>query len=233
MTANPQPLFSKIITPARSPQLLSRPRLLDAIHANVDRKLTLISAPAGYGKTSLLTDFAHDTHLPVCWYALDRSDRDPALFLATLVAAIGRHAPDLGRPALAALQEGGRLSLEAAAGALLNELATALADPIVIVLDDYHLVDDEPAIRQTLDTLLRHLPSHCHIILSSRTIPTINIVTLAARRQIGGLVHHGGNPLAVLGGQGTSGVGPLERLCHRPVEVIDEVQDTLTQLLDR
>jgi len=68
----------------------------------VDRKLTLISAPAGYGKTLLLTDFAHDTHMPVCWYALDESDRDPALFLATLVAAIGRHAPDLGRAVLLA-----------------------------------------------------------------------------------------------------------------------------------
>ena len=87
---------TKTHVPRRRPDLLTRPRLVNAIHAHLDHKLIVVSAPAGYGKTTLLADFAHDTDLPVCWYTLDPFDRDLHTFLEYLISAIARRFPAFG-----------------------------------------------------------------------------------------------------------------------------------------
>lgn len=190
---HPAPLIvTKILRPRRRDDLLHRRRLVDFIHAHIERKLIIISAPAGYGKTSLLIDFAHDSELPVCWYTLDERDSDPRVFLEYLVASIRRCFPEFGQQIHAILQSGGSHlpDSETIAAALVNDMVQAIGEYFVITLDDYHLLDDGSAVHSLLDTLLRYLPEHCHILLASRMLPPLTLTRMAARQEADGLSVH-------------------------------------------
>ncbi|MCB0080244.1 MAG: hypothetical protein KDE47_04915, partial [Caldilineaceae bacterium] len=101
---NYQVTRTKIIPPRKRSDLLSRQRLLDTLYELIDFRLIILIAPAGYGKTFLLVDFAHNTELPVCWYALDPLDRDLYRFFAHFIAAIAEQFPEFGRASTAALE---------------------------------------------------------------------------------------------------------------------------------
>ena len=164
---------------------------MDFMHEHIDRKLVLVCAPAGYGKTSLLVEFAHDTDLPLCWYSLDRSDRDLRVFIEYLLAAIQHRFPGFGRRALELVQTSDSLSdSEALVGLLVNEVYSEIPDYFVIVLDDYHLVDASEPVNYFLDSLLQRLPENCHLVIASRTIPTLTprgLAVLTARQEVAGL----------------------------------------------
>ncbi|HZQ11003.1 MAG TPA: BTAD domain-containing putative transcriptional regulator [Anaerolineae bacterium] len=182
-------LVTKVIVPSRRSDVLRRPRLLDFLHEYIDRKLLLVSASAGYGKTSLLVDFAHDTDLPVCWYSLDQGDQDPQVFLEYLVAAIQRRFPHFGGRTSALLHHRDqKRSPDALVGALVTDIHEQIDSFFVIVLDDYQLIEDSAPVNQLIDRLLYHLPENTHLILASRTIPAqLTLTRLTARQQVAGL----------------------------------------------
>ena len=183
---------TKIVVPKRRPELLSRTRLLESLKSLLDNKLLLLSAPAGYGKTSLMIDLAHNIDMPVCWLSIDVLDRDPQRFLAYLIASLAEQFPHIGeasRPQLNRLR-----SLEQDAESLLvtltNEIYEQIEDDFLLIIDDFHLLDDFPVISALVNRLLELVMENCHILLSSRTLPNLDDVTLmVAREQVAGLNH--------------------------------------------
>jgi LuxR family maltose regulon positive regulatory protein len=182
---------TKLYPPRRRADLLVRSRLLEFLHEHITNKLLLLVAPAGYGKTTLLVDYIHDLDIPVCWFSLDESDRDPVVFLDYLLASLRRRFPEFD-PDLPA----GRWTawdearLDWMAAALVNEMQRSITDFFLIVLDDYHLVNDSEILNQLMDRVLAHLPEHCLIIISSRTEPTLTprgLALLTAQRQVAAL----------------------------------------------
>jgi len=182
-------VVTKIIQPHRSRWLLHRSRLVDSLHRQIHRKLIILSAPAGYGKTALLVDFVHATTLPVCWYQLDAADRTPRVFLEYLIAAIHRRFPKVGERAQAVLGSGAcSFDSDAVIGALVTEVQENIAASFVIVLDDYHTVAESEAINRIVDSLLLLLPEKAHLLLSSRTLPAgLALTRLAVRQDVAAL----------------------------------------------
>jgi LuxR family maltose regulon positive regulatory protein len=183
---------TKIVLPNRRGEILSRPRLLEGLKGLLDNKLILLSAPAGYGKTSLLIDLAHNVQMSVCWLSLDLLDREPQRFIAYLIASLAECFPGIG--ATSRIQLNQLKSIERDAEGLLitltNEIYDQVEDDFLLIIDDFHLVDDEPVISSLLNRFLELVVENCHIILSSRTLPSLDDVTLmVAREQVAGLSH--------------------------------------------
>lgn len=183
-------IITKVLVPKKRPNLVRRPRLVDFLHEHIERKLILVSASAGYGKTSLLIDFAHDTELPVCWYTMDHSDADPQVFLEYLVASIRQRFPGFGEQTMrqmAAFYGHPTPDFNALAGTLVNEIHETIPGYFVLILDDYHSVERSEAVNQILDILLYYLPENCHVILSSRTLPRLTLTALVSKQQAAGI----------------------------------------------
>jgi len=176
----------KITLPQRPSYLVARPRLQALMeHATKQRMLTL-TAPAGYGKTSLLLDYASSAPLPVCWYSLDRFDADPWTFLGYLAASVAQQFPK-ALPATTALLKGRSRSPFATFSATLMRELAAIDREWILMLDDWHLVDQIPDCAELIERILLHCP-RCHVILAARTYATIHdLMLLAARRQLSGL----------------------------------------------
>ncbi len=193
MSAKPIPISkTKIIVPQRRPELLSRPRLLESMQGLLNSKLLLLSAPAGYGKTSLLIDLAQNINMPVCWLALDLLDRNPQRFIAYLIAALAERFPGVGETSRTLLKQ--LKSIEKDSETLLvtltNELYECVEDDYLLIIDDYHLLDEVPFISALLNRFLQLVDENCHILISSRSLPDLDDVTLmVAREQVSGLSH--------------------------------------------
>ncbi|NLX44228.1 MAG: tetratricopeptide repeat protein, partial [Chloroflexi bacterium] len=188
---NDYPLITrKIQIPDRSGTLLRRERLVGFLHRNTNHRLVLITAGAGYGKTSLLIDYAHDADLPVCWYSLDGSDGHVFTFIEYLVASLRRRFPAFGDSVLRALREftGPPEDIEPFIRLLLDEMQRSIHDYFVLILDDYQEVLESEPVNALVDGLLRYLPENGHIIIASRAIPRrLTLTRLAAREDIVGL----------------------------------------------
>jgi ATP/maltotriose-dependent transcriptional regulator MalT len=172
-------LATKLYIPPPRPNLISRSRLLERLNEGMYRKLILIAAPAGFGKTTLVSEWVEGIERPIAWLSLDEGENDPARFLAYLVAALQTIAANLGEGVLSALQSSQPLPTEAILTSLLNEL-TMLPDNFVLVLDDYHVIDAKP-VDQALTYLVEHLPPQMHLVIATREDPQLPLARLRAR----------------------------------------------------
>ncbi len=165
--------------------ILPRARLVDGLQSGLSGKLTLISAPAGYGKTILLTGWTTQSDRNIAWISLDETDNDLPRFLSYLIAALQTLKADFGQNALLALQAPQPLADEKLITALVNEIIQIL-DRFVLVLDDYHLIHLQ-AIHAAVAFLLNNLPPNMHLIISSRADPPLPLARLRVRGQLNDL----------------------------------------------
>jgi LuxR family maltose regulon positive regulatory protein len=175
-------LATKLYIPPPRPGAVPRPRLLDRLNEGLQHALTLISAPAGYGKSTLVSAWVQELQFPAAWLSLDDGDGDPSRFLSYLVAALRTIVPHIGDGVLAALQSPQPPPTETLLSLLLNDLA-ALPDDAVLVLDDYHVVASE-AVDRALTFLLDHLPTQMHLVIATRDDPHLPLSRLRARGQL-------------------------------------------------
>lgn len=175
-------LATKIYIPQLRTKVVLRPRLIERLNEGLHRKLTLISASAGFGKTTLVSEWIAGCERPVAWLSLDERDNDPARFLTYLVAALQTIAANIGEGVLAVLQSPQPLPTESILTILLNEINT-IQNNFVLVLDDFHVIDAKPA-NHALTFLLGHLPQQMHIIIITREEPNLPLARLRVRGQL-------------------------------------------------
>jgi len=183
-------LQTKLHVPPIRPELVSRPRLIERLNAGLNGKLTLISAPAGFGKTTLVNEWIQviggaSPPIAIAWLSLDEGDNDLARFLSYFIAALNQIEgieSTIGKGALSILQSPQPSPTEAVLTPLINEIAT-IPDRILFVFDDYHLIEVQ-AIHDALTFLLNHCPPQMHLIIASREDPPLPLSQLRARGQI-------------------------------------------------
>ncbi|MEP6622022.1 MAG: LuxR C-terminal-related transcriptional regulator [bacterium] len=189
--ASPSPMHSptvletKLYKPRWRGGLVSRPRLIERIRQGVEGQLTLITAPAGFGKTTLLAEWLAqhlDSDPLAAWVSLDRSENDPALFWAYVIRALQKIHPGLGEHALSMLQASQPSLAESALTSLINEINSIHRD-VILILDDFHVID-APAVHAGLTFLLDHLPARMHVVIASRSEPLLPLARLRARGQV-------------------------------------------------
>lgn len=179
----PNPILqTKLYTPPPRSDLILRPRLIDALNEGLHRKLTLLSAPAGFGKSTLTSEWVAAGRRPNAWLSLDKGDNELIRFLAYVVAAMQTISPNLGEQVLALLQSSQPPSADATLTLLLNEIAT-VQDKFFLVLDDYHALES-PAIDDALTFLLDHMPPQMHVVLTTRQDPSLPLARYRVRGQL-------------------------------------------------
>jgi ATP/maltotriose-dependent transcriptional regulator MalT len=177
-------LATKLHLPRPRPGFVPRPRLADRLDEGLARGLVLVCAPAGYGKTAALADWARRSGRPVAWLSLDSGDNDPVRFWRHVVAAVGPARPGAAERALPLLGAPPPSSFAGLVTVLVNELAAQTGDgEPVLILDDYHLIDAGP-VHESLLFLLEHLPPGLQVVLASRSDPPLPLGRLRARGQL-------------------------------------------------
>lgn len=178
-------LETKFYVPKWRRGLVPRPRLSDRLNRGAESKLTLVSAPAGFGKTTLLADWLATVAVDgrtVTWLSLDQSDNHPASFWTYLIAALQTAEPHIGASAISLLQSPQPPPIETILATLLNEL-TRISHDVVLVLDDYHVID-AGEIHNGVAFVLDQLPPRMHLIISSRADPALPLARLRARAEL-------------------------------------------------
>ena len=175
-------LETKLYAPRWRPGHVSRPELVARLDQGITRKLTLVSAPAGFGKTTLLAEWLASSRgaaRSVAWVSLGDGDNDPTLFWTYVVTAVKRVRPDIGERALALLRSPQPPASEAILTAVINEISADDED-VVIVLDDFHVIE-APPVHSAVAFLLEHLPPNLHIVISGRSDPPLPLARFRAR----------------------------------------------------
>ena len=207
--------LTKIVIPTLRPEILHRSRLLALFDNLLDRKLIIIAAPAGYGKTSLLADFARQSEIPTCWLSLDSLDQDPQRFVAYLIASLELRFPKFGKQSKSVLKSliSFEHDMERILAVLVNEISGQIDQHFTLVVDDYQYVDSVPDVRNLFSRFIYLVGDNCHIVLASRRVPALPDITLmVARQQVSGF--------------------DLEELAFRPNEIRTLFEMTYGMTLD-
>lgn len=175
-------LATKFYFPPLQLKAVPRPRLFEQLNEGLQRKVVLVSAPAGYGKTTLISEWVASCHQKVAWLSLDKNDNEPKRFLTYFIAALQTVVPRIGAETAIGLQTPQPPAIEALLTILLNEIAN-IPDSIIVVLDDYHLMDGE-AVENALTFMVENLPPQLHLVITTREDPRLPLARLRARGQL-------------------------------------------------
>ena len=178
--------LDKVQAPPLRDETLARDRLLEWLQVKINRRVILVLAEAGYGKTTLLADFTRRSRVRIAWYRLDRGDRDWLGFIAHLVAAFRIHEPDFAPATQSLIREAATAnpSRVMVLNTFIRELGALPAEPAVLVFDDFHLVDNSQDARAIVRELLARAPERLSIVLVSRTTPSLPFARLRARAEL-------------------------------------------------
>jgi LuxR family maltose regulon positive regulatory protein len=174
---------TKLYCPEQTAGIVLRERLLDALEGSLERPLTLVCAPAGYGKSVLVSDWARSLEIPVAWVTLDEAESDLRQFLAYVLAALDTVSPGAFEPSLRWLAN----PVLPGAMAIAHELVNTMLDldmPFALILDDYHKIDHGSAVHEFVEEILRHPPANFHLVLASRRDPPLALAKLRASDQL-------------------------------------------------
>ncbi|HEY5729475.1 MAG TPA: LuxR C-terminal-related transcriptional regulator [Anaerolineales bacterium] len=177
-----QLLTTKLYIPKFSVNLVPRPRLYERLNEGLTRKLSLVSASAGFGKSTLVASWLSERDQPAAWLSLDQGDNDPVRFWMYLIAAIQTIHQEIGAEARQIISVPQLRTIEPVVISLINDISQ-LAHDLIVVLDDYHLIEAEH-VHAGLSYLLEHQPPNLHIILSTRVDPSISLARLRAHSQL-------------------------------------------------
>jgi LuxR family maltose regulon positive regulatory protein len=175
-------LKTKLFVPHTRTELVARPHLIGKLNEGLGRKLTLVSAPAGYGKTTLVTEWLKGTKRPFSWFSLDEGDNDPARFITYLLAALQTIDASIGVAAQAMLQGLQPPPSEVFLTSLINDMA-ATSQPFVLVLDDYHVIQTL-RIHEQMAFLVDHQPPQMHLVIATREDPPLPLPRWRVRGQM-------------------------------------------------
>ncbi len=177
-------LATKLYIPPPRPKLIPRLHLINQLNDGLSRKLTLISAPAGFGKTTLVSEWVASYERPVAWLSLDEQDNDLTRFLTYLIAALQTISAEIGIGIFKALHASQPQppAAESILTSLLNEITT-FQENFILVLDDYHVIDAQP-IDNALTFLLEHQPPQMHLVITTREDPQLPLARLRVRNQL-------------------------------------------------
>ncbi|WP_151733440.1 helix-turn-helix transcriptional regulator [Paenibacillus tengchongensis] len=175
-------MATKLYIPTPRPEAVLRQRLTDRLNKGLYRRLTLISASAGYGKTALVCEWLAGCGRPAAWLSLEEGDSEPGRFLACILSSLQTLGGDLGQGLLAVLSTPQPPPVEVILAALVNEIA-GVAEPFILVLDDYHAAESGP-VSQAMSYLLEHLPPQMHVVITTREDPELPLARLRVRGQL-------------------------------------------------
>ena len=176
-------LTTKFLLPTTREDIIPRQNLIELLKQSLSNKLTIVSAPAGFGKTTLIGDWIKQQKISAAWLTLDENDNDPIRFLSYYLKALQTIVPDFGETILEILQAPQTQINEPLLTSLINEIAATFSVEFVFVLDDYHLVES-PRINEIIAFILNHLPSLMHMVVATRSDPSLPVALLRGRGEL-------------------------------------------------
>jgi LuxR family transcriptional regulator, maltose regulon positive regulatory protein len=175
-------LLTKLHIPPAGNNIVHRSELFEKLNLGLSRKLVLISAPAGFGKTTVVSDWIYQNKIPAAWFSIDNGDNDPVDFLSYISSGIQSIHSEFGQSAFKLLNSPNRPSGESIAGLLINEILN-IKQNFLLVLDDFHLIKSNEVIK-LVSYLLEHIPGNIHIVILTRSDPALPVSRLRSQNQL-------------------------------------------------